>query len=96
MTLATAPPRGSDATVGALRGDLADGARDDLAVLAFYCAGRRHHLGPDAEREVGSLAVALGRDVAGAVSLGEIGGLRDLPYPHFHNGALVCAALGPA
>ncbi|MCX7192155.1 MAG: FIST C-terminal domain-containing protein [Proteobacteria bacterium] len=60
-------------------------------LLLFYCAGRRMHLGADqAATEMGgfsSLTQAV--QVAGAVSLGEIGGSTLHGYPLFHNATLV-------
>lgn len=60
-------------------------------LFMFYCAGRRLHLGDAAERELAALSEATGAELAGALSLGEIGGLDAGAYPHFHNGTLVCA-----
>lgn len=61
------------------------------ALLAFYCAGRRMHLGESAGQELAVLqretaAACLG----GALSLGEIGSTLSRGYPMFHNATLVC------
>jgi len=66
-------------------------AGDEL--LLFYCAGRRLHLGLEA---ASSELVEFGRrtgaaQVAGALSLGEIGGSSLHGYPLFHNATLVAA-----
>ncbi len=68
----------------------------DQAMLAFYCAGRRLHLGADAaEAEIRALAEAVHpRPLVGALSLGEIGSSHRGGYPLFHNAALV--AVNPA
>lgn len=60
-------------------------------LLAFYCAGRRMHLGPEAEAELLELRTATGvGEMAGALSLGEIGSTVRWGYPMFHNATLVC------
>lgn len=60
----------------------------------FYCAGRRLHLG--AEKAVAELGEFTARtkaaQVAGAVSLGEIGGSTVHGYPLFQNATLVASA----
>jgi hypothetical protein len=60
-------------------------------LLLFYCAGRRLHLGADlATAELGEFARRTGSvKIAGAVSLGEIGGSTLHGYPLFHNATLV-------
>lgn len=72
----------------ALNGDLSD-----AELLLFYCAGRRLHLGNDAATgELLELRHRLGeRQIAGAVSLGEIGGSTTWGYPLFHNATLVAS-----
>jgi hypothetical protein len=72
----------------ALNGDLSD-----AELLLFYCAGRRLHLGNDAATgELQELRHRLGeRQIAGAVSLGEIGGSTTWGYPLFHNATLVAS-----
>lgn len=61
--------------------------------LAFYCAGRRLHLGQQAaQEELLSLSERLGNTpLNGALSLGEIGSSRRGGYPLFHNAAMVLA-----
>ncbi len=63
----------------------------DTPLLAFYCAGRRLHLGLEAaEVELQSLSDRLVHaQLYGALSLGEIGSSRRGGYPLFHNAALV-------
>lgn len=59
------------------------------AVLSFYCAGRRLHLGAAAISELEAMSQAMNdRTVIGALSLGEIG-TGDNGKPYFHNAALV-------
>lgn len=72
----------------ALNGDLSD-----AELLLFYCAGRRLHLGDEgATGELAELTHRLGeRRIAGAVSLGEIGGSTTWGYPLFHNATLVAS-----
>ncbi|MDD5472041.1 MAG: FIST N-terminal domain-containing protein [Sideroxydans sp.] len=64
---------------------------DDL--LLFYCAGRRMHLGM--EQATAELQEFSSRtspsNIAGALSLGEIGGSTLHGYPLFHNATLVVA-----
>lgn len=69
---------------GALRGG---------QLLTFYCAGRRMHLGAEAKGELADLKAATGAaQLAGALSLGEVGSTSRRGYPMFHNATLVCAA----
>lgn len=65
----------------------------EQALLLFYCAGRRMHLGVEtATRELQEFAQLTGAEqVAGALSLGEIGGSTLHGYPLFHNATLVAA-----
>jgi hypothetical protein len=71
-----------------LNGDIAD---EEL--LLFYCAGRRMHLGIEmATTELEAFAgLTQASQVAGALSLGEIGGSTVHGYPLFHNATLVAA-----
>jgi hypothetical protein len=71
-----------------LNGDVAD-----TELLLFYCAGRRLHLGiPMATTELEAFAeLTHASQVAGALSLGEIGGSTVHGYPLFHNATLVAA-----
>jgi hypothetical protein len=60
------------------------------AMLIFYCAGRRMHLGAGATDELALLYRRVAaRPLAGALSLGEIGNAGTRGYPQFHNAALV-------
>ena len=64
-------------------------------ILAFYCAGRKMHLGYAAGRELDELGARLaGTNIAGALSLGEIGHSLQRGYPVFHNGAILCCRWG--
>lgn len=60
-------------------------------LLLFYCAGRRLHLGIEmASTELDAFAgLTQAAQVAGALSLGEIGGSTVHGYPLFHNATLV-------
>jgi len=74
---------------------LAEGLRPHAGphdtLLAFYCAGRRQHLGSDAECELSMLEQACEVDrVVGAVSMGEIDTARQIGIPQLHHAALVC------
>ena len=64
-------------------------------LLAFYCAGRRMHMGDLAREELAGLTELSGcSELAGALSLGEIGSAHAWEYPLFHNAALVCMPWG--
>lgn len=62
-------------------------------LLLFYCAGRRMHLGLEkATEELQEFTRRMaGAPIAGALSLGEIGGSTLHGYPLFHNATLVAA-----
>jgi hypothetical protein len=62
-------------------------------LLLFYCAGRRLHLGiPMATTELEAFAgLTRASHIAGALSLGEIGGSTVNGYPLFHNATLVAS-----
>jgi hypothetical protein len=61
-------------------------------LLLFYCAGRRLHIGAGLGDELAAVTRETAADrVAGALSLGEIGGARSDGYPLFHNATLVGA-----
>jgi hypothetical protein len=98
LTLLAAPAVDSENTIDTLvRGvnDLAaPSARNDL--LLFYCAGRRLHLGVEAaERELRQFSERVpAAQIAGALSLGEIGAATQWDYPLFHNATLVAAWWG--
>lgn len=86
LSMLEAPKVDSKETVESLVGMLGKGSAD---LLAFYCAGRRLHLGEAAERELADLAVLGGARVSGALSLGEIGSFEPGGYPFFHNASIV-------
>ena len=68
-----------------------NGSQQGQRLLTFYCAGRRMHLGQAAESELAALHAETGvAEMAGALSLGEIGSTVRWGYPMFHNATLVC------
>jgi len=95
LALLDAPIVDSTQTLEALAKGLSElnGGSVDKEVLLFYCAGRRLHLGMDAATaELGEFKRRTGAaQVAGALSLGEIGGSTLWGYPLFHNATLVAA-----
>jgi len=97
LTLLKAPAVDSLQTVDKIVQGLAElyGPLTGGDLLAFYCAGRRIHLGERAEGELLVIQHHTGaKQVAGALSLGEIGHSLQWGYPAFHNGALVCSPWG--
>lgn len=70
-----------------------NGSSTGKELLLFYCAGRRMHLGLEVAttelQEFDKRTAA--SQVAGALSLGEIGGSTLHGYPLFHNATLVAA-----
>ena len=97
LTLLRAPAADSLQTVDAVeRGQR--GLHRDLSaasILTFYCAGRRMHLGEQAQLELMELQKRMGAaQLAGALSLGEIGQASQWSYPVFHNGAILCCCWG--
>jgi hypothetical protein len=72
---------------------LLNGDVEDTELLLFYCAGRRLHLGiPMATTELEVFAeLTHASQIAGALSLGEIGGSTVRGYPLFHNATLVAS-----
>lgn len=70
-----------------------NGSSADSELLLFYCAGRRMHLGMEvATTELHEFDERTSAaQVAGALSLGEIGGSTLHGYPLFHNATLVAA-----
>lgn len=82
---------GTAKAAGELAAELARGGRPATEnLLLFYCAGRRMHVGAGIDAELAAVASATGAaTVAGALSLGEIGGARSGGYPLFHNATLV-------
>ncbi|MBI3479587.1 MAG: FIST C-terminal domain-containing protein [Nitrosomonadales bacterium] len=95
LTLLKAPAVDSNETMRVLTEGLAtlNGGPVGAELLLLYCAGRRMHLGMEAAtaelREFVKRTRAL--QVAGAVSLGEIGGSTVNGYPLFHNATLVAS-----
>ena len=88
LTLLESPEEDSLNTVKALTAGLKKTGRENL--LLFYCAGRRMHLGPGAREELTALNELSGSaNLAGALSLGEIGSSKRGGYPLFHNAAIV-------
>lgn len=98
LTLLKAPAVDSAHTLDTLLQGLAvlDGLPTGQELLLFYCAGRRLHLGIEAaENEVRAFAQRTqAAQVAGALSLGEIGGSTKWGYPLFHNATLVASRWG--
>jgi hypothetical protein len=95
LTLLKSPAVNSQETLEVLTDGLAalNGNSADAELLLFYCAGRRMHLGlENATRELKEFAARThAEQVAGALSLGEIGGSTLHGYPLFHNATLVAA-----
>jgi hypothetical protein len=93
LTLLQAPAVDSRHTVEQLDASLRAqfGPCDGRDLLTFYCAGRRLHLAQAAQPELADLLdrSQCGR-LIGALSLGEIGSLKQGGYPMFHNATLVC------
>lgn len=95
LALLKAPPRGANGCIRRLVDNLGivSGPQAGKQILLFYCAGRRMHLGVDAEGELADVKSASGAAlVGGALSLGEIGSTSRWGYPMFHNATLICAA----
>jgi len=95
LTLLKSPTVDSHETLRVLTEGLTamNGDTADTELLLFYCAGRRMHLGLQAATsEVGEFAGRTrAEQIAGALSLGEIGGSTLHGYPLFHNATLVAA-----
>lgn len=92
LRLIKAPDLADSRCVAAIAADLKSrpGATGD-ALVVFYCAGRRLHLGAAATMELNQLREAAAvSQLVGALSLGEISSLKDFGIPVFHNAALVC------
>lgn len=70
-----------------------NGDTEDAELLLFYCAGRRMHLGVEkGTAELGEFKrETRAGTVAGALSLGELGGSTLHGYPLFHNATLVAS-----
>jgi hypothetical protein len=97
LTLLRAPEVDSSQTVQLLVQGLQNlhGPLPGAEILTFYCAGRRLHLGERAREELADLGKRTGAaQIAGALSLGEIGHSMQWGYPLFHNGALLSCRWG--
>ena len=98
LTLLDAPTVDSVHTLQSLLKEFStlNGPLAGIDLLLFYCAGRRMHLGNDAAcnelRELAHRSQAA--QIAGALSLGEIGSSTQWGYPLFHNAALVATRWG--
>lgn len=95
LTLLKAPTVHTGETLQRLSNGLnrMDGGTDGAELLLFYCAGRRLHLGLEkATTELEQFHdMTRASQVAGALSLGEIGGSTLQGYPLFHNATLVAS-----
>jgi hypothetical protein len=95
LTLLKSPEVDSPETLQVLTDGLSAMHGDTAAaeLLLFYCAGRQKHLG--LEKATAELQAfeqhTQAAHVAGALSLGEIGGSTLHGYPLFHNATLVAA-----
>ncbi|HEY6095933.1 MAG TPA: FIST C-terminal domain-containing protein [Gallionellaceae bacterium] len=93
LTLLEAPRVDSQHTLQTLLQGLKQlhGDALDSELLLFYCAGRRLHLGLEAATgELHQFAqLSRAQQIAGALSLGEIGSSLQWGYPLFHNATLV-------
>lgn len=88
LTLLHASEPGSRDTVDHLVNHM--NGRSHEIMLGFYCAGRRMHLAEHAHDELRYWQQSIApRQLAGALSLGEIGSARQGGYPLFHNATLV-------
>jgi len=98
LTLLKAPAVDSAHTIDRLTEGLQElgGSPAGQELLLFYCAGRRLHLGIEAaQNELRLLAQrSQAAQIAGALSLGEIGGSTQWGYPLFHNATLVASYWG--
>ncbi len=98
LTLLNAPAVDSAQTIAALTAELEalGGSPAGQELLLFYCAGRRLHLGLEAaQKELVMFAqTTRAAQIAGALSLGEIGGSTQWDYPLFHNATLVATGWG--
>lgn len=93
LVLLQAPAAGGNGCIGRLAMNMqsAHGSLVGRQLLAFYCAGRRMHLGDAAGDELRQLEEETGASsLGGALSLGEIGNTARWGYPMFHNATLVC------
>ena len=93
LTLLERPKVDTHETLRVLTSGLQAMGGDGKPLLLYYCAGRRMHLGLEkATEEVQEFTRRMaGAPIAGALSLGEIGGSTLHGYPLFHNATLVAA-----
>lgn len=93
LTLLERPKVDTHETLRVLMSGLQAMGGDGKPLLLYYCAGRRMHLGLEkATEEVQEFTRRMaGAPIAGALSLGEIGGSTLHGYPLFHNATLVAA-----
>jgi hypothetical protein len=93
LTLLERPVVDSDETLKALHEGLINLNGDNVGeeLLLFYCAGRRLHIGMEAARKELERfkSITQAAQVAGALSLGEIGSSTLHGYPLFQNATLV-------
>ncbi|MDH5547268.1 MAG: FIST C-terminal domain-containing protein [Gammaproteobacteria bacterium] len=87
LTLMKAIPADSPDTTDSIQNQLS--SRNADALMVFYCAGRRMHLGASSSQELTELRDKIAPvHVIGALSLGEIGGSKQDSYPLFHNATI--------
>lgn len=93
LTLLERPKVDTHETLRVLTSGLQAMGGEGKPLLLYYCAGRRMHLGLEkATEEVQEFTRRMaGAPIAGALSLGEIGGSTLHGYPLFHNATLVAA-----
>lgn len=94
LALLEAPKVDSLTTLETLQQGLTElhGNPDGNALLLFYCAGRRQHLGATAATdELRAFQQITHAEVAGALALGEIGGSTLWGYPLFQNATLLAS-----
>ncbi len=93
LTLLERPRVDTHETLRVLTSGLQAMGGDGKPLLLYYCAGRRMHLGLEkATEEVQEFTRRMAdAPIAGALSLGEIGGSTLHGYPLFHNATLVAA-----
>lgn len=93
LTLLERPSVDSDETLKALHEGLAclNGSSEGKELMLFYCAGRQLHIGMTAARKELERfkSITQAAQVAGALSLGEIGSSTLHGYPLFQNATLV-------
>jgi hypothetical protein len=91
LRLLRAPQLQESECVSTLVQGIAGNASQADCALLFYCAGRRMHFGKQAEDELVEFKAQSGmKQIAGALSLGEITSDNVVDFPEFHNAAMVC------